>query len=144
MTYATQQDMVDRFGATELIQLTDRAAVPPVAIDATVLTRALADATAAIDGYLVRRYALPIAAPPPALVKVCADIARFYLWGDRADPKGAIAAAHAEALRWLRQVADDIVRLEVAGAASPAAASGGARVEAGAPVFSRDGLRGGP
>lgn len=143
MSYATQQDLIDRYGETELIQLTDRVAIPPAAIDATVTARALDDAAATVDGYLRGRYALPLAATPPALTRVACDLARFFLWGDRADPTGAIAAAAAEARRWLQQVAAGLVTLDAAAPAA-AAASGGARVSVGAAPFSRADLAGAP
>jgi phage gp36-like protein len=80
MTYATQADMVDRFGETELSQRTNR--VDGTTIDTTVLGRALADADAEIDGYLAGRYALPLATVPTALVRVACDVARYRLYDD--------------------------------------------------------------
>jgi len=142
MTYAVQQDLVDRFGALEFVQLTDRTNVPPTTIDATIVGRALADADALIDGYLLAAYSLPLTQTPPALVKVACDIARFYLWGDRADTKGAIRMAHADALRWLEYVAKGLIKLELDGALAPEATTGDARFSGSQPVFSRDTLRG--
>lgn len=81
MTYATQQDLVDRFGSDELIQLTDRANVGT--IDSTVVARALGDADAEINGYLAAQYALPLAVVPAMLVRLACDIARYQLFADR-------------------------------------------------------------
>lgn len=142
MTYAASQDLVDRFGELEIIQLTDRETIPPAAIDADVVARALADADAMIDGYLLSAYALPLPSAPPALVKIACDIARFYLWGDKADPKGAIRAAFDDAQRWLSKVAKGEIKLEIDGAHAPAAPTSNARVSVSEPVFSRDSLRG--
>ena len=82
MPYATQQDLVDRFGSTELAQLTDTAA--GTTINATTVARALADADAEIDTRLAAYYALPLAVVPAVLVRVAADLARYYLWDARA------------------------------------------------------------
>lgn len=82
MTYATQQDLIDRFGTTELAQLTDP--VAGTTIDTTVVARALADADADIDTRLAAYYVLPLAAVPAVLVRVAADLARYYLWDVRA------------------------------------------------------------
>jgi phage gp36-like protein len=142
MAYAASQDLVDRFGELEIIQLTDRETIPPAAINADVAARALADADALIDGYLLKAYALPLQSTPPALVKIACDIARFNLWGDRADPKGAIRAAYDDALRWLGNVSKGVIKLEVDGAQAPAATTGDARFSGSEPVFSRDSLRG--
>ena len=57
MTYALQQDLIDRFGESELIQLTDRTNVPPTDVDDVVVGRALADADGTIDGYIGKKYA---------------------------------------------------------------------------------------
>lgn len=80
MTYATQSDLVDRFGDAELIQRTNRTGGNN--IDTVVLGRALADADAEIDGYLAARYQLPIATPPALLVRLAADLARYHLHDD--------------------------------------------------------------
>lgn len=58
MNYATVQDMVDRYGEAELVQLTDPdlvAVVEPKAV------RALDDAQAFADGFVGRIYRLPLA-----------------------------------------------------------------------------------
>jgi phage gp36-like protein len=80
MAYCTQQDMTDRFGATELIQLTDRAGAAD-AIDTTVLGAAIGDAGDTINGYIAGRYDLPLAGTPPVLVRIACDLAHYYLYG---------------------------------------------------------------
>ncbi len=82
MSYATQQNMIDRFESKELIDLTDRANTG--AIDAVVLGQALADADAKIDGYLASRYTLPLATVPGSLVRIACDIARYFLYDNHA------------------------------------------------------------
>lgn len=62
-----------------------------------------------IDGFLVRRYAVPLPEPVPGLVKEwCRQIARFFLHqhiaGDeRSDP---VLRGYRDALKMLQQVAD--------------------------------------
>ena len=67
MTYTSQADLVDRYGTDMLVDLTDRETPPADAIDAAVVARALDDTDAAIDGFLLGRYALPLATTPNAL-----------------------------------------------------------------------------
>ena len=74
MGYATQQDLVERFGEEELIQLTDREHAQLIVAD--VIDRALSDADAEIDSYLGVRYTLPLVSIPVLLVGVAANIAR--------------------------------------------------------------------
>lgn len=79
MPYCTLQNLVDRFGAAELIQRTDRTGTG--AIDTVVLNEAIADADAEIDGYLTA-YPLPLTTIPANLERMACDIARYYLFGD--------------------------------------------------------------
>lgn len=142
MSYATQQDLIDRFGAVELAQLTDRTNRPPSVIDGIVVGRALADAAGLIGGYLSKVYDLPLASVPANLVKAQADIARYYLHGKATEKDGHVATAYRDAVAWLRDVSQGKVRLDD-GAAAPEPAPGSAgRVSAGTPVLTRDALRG--
>jgi phage gp36-like protein len=124
VTYALKQDLVDRFGEKELRELTDRVNRPPTTIDDAVVTRALGDAAALIDGYLAKKYALPLVETPPALTKVAADIARYFLHGKAADKDSPVTAAYNQAIGWLRDVSKGLVELGD-GAIVPPAAGGG-------------------
>lgn len=103
MTYATEADMTSRFGAEEMLQLTDRSAPPTGALDSAVMSRALADADGLIDGHLGARYAVPLASPSADIVRIACDIAR-YLLHDLAAPE-QVRAHYDDALRWLRDIA---------------------------------------
>jgi phage gp36-like protein len=81
MSYAVIQDMIDRYGEAELVQLTDRAVPPTGAYDADVVEAALNDAEAEINAYLSVRYALPLTNVPTTLKKLACDIARYNLFG---------------------------------------------------------------
>jgi phage gp36-like protein len=107
MAYATQADLAARFGEDELAQLTDRAGagVP----DATVVTRALADADAEIDTYLGARYALPLSTVPSVIARLACDIARFRLWEDRASDE--VRRRYEDARRMLEAIARGQVSL---------------------------------
>lgn len=143
MAYATLQDLIDRFGATELIQRTDRTNRPPTTIDEVVVGRALSDAAALIDGYLAKVYQLPLADVPPALTRVAADVAHYYLLGEVADKDGAAARAYDQALSWLKDVArGTVVLVERTSESIPTPAGSAVSVVAPARVMSRDNLRG--
>lgn len=142
MTYALQQDLVDRFGEAELVQLTDRTNMPPAAIDNVVVGRALADADGAIDGYVGKQYALPLTVAPPVLTKIAADLARYYLHGEAADKDSIVTRNYQAAIAWLRDVSKGLVSIDDGGDV-PAQAGGGA-IKTSAPnrVFTRDSLTG--
>lgn len=117
MTYATQQNLVDRFGELELIQLSDRESA--AAIDASVIAQVLADADELIDSYIAARVALPLATVPPRLVRVAGDIARYYLHADA--PTEQVRRAYDDARRWLVDVGQGRATLGDDGTAAPAA-----------------------
>lgn len=100
MPYATQTDMVARFGTEELIQLTDRSNTG--VIDAAVIGQALGDANAEIDLYLAR-YNPPLITVPPMLIVMACDIARFRLYDDV--PTDAVRDRYTDAVAKLRDIA---------------------------------------
>lgn len=143
MTYATQQDLIDRFGEQELTQLTDRTNRPPSVIDPVVVDRALADAQALIDSYLGKAFTLPLATVPAVLVKSAADIARYYLHGKAADKESPVTMAYNQALAWLRDVAKGLVSLtDDSGDQPPQAGGGTVRANKSTRVMRRDTLWG--
>lgn len=120
--YASAQDMLDRFGTPKLVQLTDINVPMTGTVNATVLSKALADASSVIDGYLVGRYPLPLANPPEVLKVHCCTLAHFRLLGSSADD--AAIDANKEALGYLAKVAEGKVSL-IAPADVPAAVGAG-------------------
>lgn len=142
MAYVTQQDLIDRFGSNELIQLTDKTNRPATTIDATEVAAKIADAEAVADSYLAKRYALPLNPVPDVLLPIVANIARYYLFGERAEKDSTVARNHKDALAWLKDVAAGTVQLEAEGIASAQAAGGQVQVSAPDRVFTRDTLGG--
>ncbi|MGB0060226.1 gp436 family protein [Candidatus Binatus sp.] len=78
MSYATAQDMINRYPNRDLVQLTNE---DPTAttINDTPITQALADASAEIDGYLDGRFTLPLTDPPAVLNRLTTDIAMYRM-----------------------------------------------------------------
>ncbi len=142
MPYATQADLDQRFGAAELIRLTDRATPRTGQIDAAVVARAIADAEAEINGYLQGRYALPLASVPAVLVRVTSDIARYYLYDDAATDQ--VRDRYKDSVALLKGIADGRVSLGLDQAAVQVKDSSGAKVSENSPtrVFSRDSMEG--
>ena len=134
MSYVTKQDLIDRFGEEELIQLTDRAGAG--VIDDQVLNRAIADADAEIDGYLAGRYVLPLAVVPASLGRIAADLARYYLYEDAATEH--VRQRYEDAVRFLRAVGEGKVSLGIDAAGAKAQPAGGATMTSAGRVFTRD------
>lgn len=142
MTYATLQDLIERFGETELIQLTDRVNRPVTTIDPVVVERALSDAQAEIDSYIGKVAKLPVAKVPPILTKRAADMARYFLFGSKAEKDGEVERGYKEALAWLRDVSKGVVQMDFGGVVAPAPATSGVSFIAPARRFTRDSQRG--
>jgi len=123
--YVDTAGMVDRYGTTKLIQLTDRATPATGALDETVLAKALADAAATIHGYARSAgYAVPFSPAPDMVAGWQACIALYLLYRDEAPDKAK--ADWQTALAQLKDLAAGRIILQAAGAVAPAPAEGAA------------------
>lgn len=140
MPYATLDQLKSRFGDDLLIRVTDRATPPTGQIDASIVSQALADTDAVIDGYLEARYALPVASVPVQLVDLALSIAIYKLHVYSAEDK--ITQDYQDALRALREIAKGGITLTIAG--KPAANNGasGVRITDRKRPFTNDNLKG--
>lgn len=136
MSYASQQDLIDRYGEAQLIQLTDRADPPAGAIDPDEVARALSFAAALIESLVSARYTVPLSPVPPMVVEVACDLARYRLYGEA--PTDEVRRRYDDALRWLHDV--QAARADLGGAAQNAPASGGVQYSAADRVFNTDSL----
>jgi len=135
--YASKEDMIQTYGESTLIELTDRNG--DGVLDGGVLTRALMDAAALIDAFVSRRYDPVHAYGAPVLREHCAAIAYYKLHrGHYPDP---VRVAYQDGLDFLRGLARGEVNLDISGASAPSAPAD-ARVEAPERMFNRDSLKG--
>ncbi|MBI5334740.1 MAG: DUF1320 family protein [Burkholderiales bacterium] len=139
MPYATRADMELRYGQAELQQLTDRAVPRLGATNDAVLGAVLADASAAIDTYLMARYPLPITDDTAlaALRLRCCQIARALLMTSEADDMAL--KQYEDAQGWLMSVAKGLIDLMPAAAVPQAAGAGSVEFFPGTKYFGRDG-----
>jgi phage gp36-like protein len=107
MPYATKQDLLDRFGQAQIIEISDKAGAG--SIDDTVVTRALGDAEATIDSYLGGRYMLPLTSVPDRLKIAACDIARYQMY--ERDATEEVTTRYKDQIRWLELVAQGKVSL---------------------------------
>lgn len=142
MAYASQQDLIDRYGADELIQLTDRANLPATTIDAAVVSAAIRDAENLADSYIAKKYQVPLVPVPDVLIPIVCQISRYYLHGRRLDKHDPVTRDFERSIAWLKDVANGTVQLEAEGKASGQSGGGAVQVRAPGRVFSRDTLGG--
>lgn len=136
MPYATQQDLIDRFGEDELIQLTDRDG--DGAIDADVMDTALTDADAEIDGYLATKYQLPLATVPGVITQLACDVARYRLYDEHATEQ--VRNRYKDAVAFLTRLSRGEVSLGLA--TPPASSSGEVQTTSGDRKFNRTTMKG--
>ena len=139
--YATREDMVKAFGERECVSLTDRTFTGQ--IDDDVMTGALVQASAEIDGYLCGRYPVPWADEPRVLVGRCCNITRYLLCGSDTQMTDEIRERYEDTIRYLEKIAAGKISLGRNTAGEAIRSSTGARVVSGGRVFGRDQTRGG-
>lgn len=132
MTYATQDDLVKRFGEAELLQLTDPTGGLG-AIDAARVAQALADADRLIDGYCGGRYAIPLAPVPDLVNRIAADLARYYL--HTTQPPELVKDNYAAAVKQLDAIAAGRLTLQAGAVATAEAADSSVLYDAPSRVF---------
>lgn len=114
MAYATVQDMIDRFGAPEMIRLStpDDRDMDGVVTDR--VERALELVSSTMDSYIRKRYATPLDVAPPEVTSKCCDMARYELaCGDGKSPTTDMDKRNDVAMRWLRDIAAGAVTLDL-------------------------------
>lgn len=106
------QDLIDRFGETELCELSDRQNFS--VIDETVINQAISDATADVESYLNATglfarddtgdliYTYSPTVPKSLIIRIC-DIARYYLYDDVVTE--IVEKRYNQSIEWLKMVA---------------------------------------
>jgi len=99
MNYVTADDLIARFGQSEL---DDVAGDGAGGLDAARIDTAAAAASRLIDSYLRQRMSVPVDPVPDVLVDAAADIARFKLHDD--EPSDEIKERYKVTVAWLKDV----------------------------------------
>lgn len=101
------QDMIDRFGETELAELTDRK--NHSVIDEVVIDKAIADAVSEVVVYLnptgLIAGGVYVGTPPKSLVLKICDIARYYLYENGVID--IVDKRYTQAIKWLQLVQEN-------------------------------------
>lgn len=109
---------------------------------------AVADADSEIDGYLCKRYRIPLTAVPPVIEKFSKDIAVYNMVArtgiDESDREKTVLNRYNAAVVYLTNVAKGIVDImtEESGAASAGSGNGGFRISSNRRKFTRNDMRG--
>jgi len=131
--YCTKQDLIDRFGQDELVDLTQLNNTG--VIDETVLGQAIADASAEMDGYLGGRYQLPLDTIPPVLKALCCNVARYNLYDEQASEQ--VTKRYDAAIKFLFSVSKGEISLGVDDTGAKATSNDLAEIQSAGSVFAR-------
>lgn len=142
MSYATAQHFIDHFGQRESLALSDREKTGQ--IDTPALDRLIALATDEANGYVGRRYALPLSTvggqaadvPRPLRLAVL-NMARYHGTGTEVRNSEEITIRYKSTIKWLEGVSNGLILL--GNGLAPAAAGGAAPT--GGPTAVRTGER---
>jgi phage gp36-like protein len=140
MPYVTLAQLIDRFGEQMLISLTDRGVDALGVIDTDVVDRAIAEADALIDGYLARRYALPLSVAQPMLVGVAGSLVIYGL--HIFDVSDKIRDDYNAAIKTLTSISQGTITLTAAGVEAPSTGSTGVQITDRERPFTEDNLKG--
>ncbi len=135
--YCTADDMIKRFERDELIRLTDKDGSAGDIVSA-VIDQAIDDAGATINGYLAGVVKLPLDTPPENLNRLCADIARYYLYDDVLDDTHQAARRYKTSMDYLTNVASGKIRLSMTAEEASASATNLAEFSSAGSVFARN------
>jgi phage gp36-like protein len=114
MAYASVQDMVDVYGAAEMIRASTPDGAEAVAVVAAPIQAALDDASAIIDTYLRKRYRVPLDVAPPEIARACRTLARYDLsLGGERNPSEQVQKTRDEVMVWLDRIAMGKVVLDL-------------------------------
>ena len=118
MSYATQQDIIDRYGDDDLIIAADHDG--DGVADEAVVTQGLSDATDLINTYIGKRETLPLTTVPAVLKRLCVDIA-LYLMSKPPSITEEKRKRYEDAVKLLQAISDGKVSLGVSESGEAAA-----------------------
>jgi phage gp36-like protein len=114
MAYASIDDMVLRFGQSEIARASTPDGQEVGDVVAAPVQAALNDASATADSYLRKRYQTPLDIAPVEITRTVCSIARVYLLsgGGRQASEQALHDQK-EAVSWLERIARGLVLLDL-------------------------------
>jgi phage gp36-like protein len=138
MSYASLEDLIERAGETEILQIADRD--HDDVADPDVIDAALVHADNIVNGHVGVKYYLPLASTPDLVRTWSVSIARYFL--HRNGAPDYVETDYKTAISSLKDVARGLISLPDATGAVPAATAGVHMADSPDQVFSPENLRG--
>ena len=140
MSYASQQDITDLYGAELLDLISDLDG--DGSADPDVVAKGLNNASALIDTHISARFELPLSSVPEVLVSLCVDIAVYQIAATADRGTDEYRQRYEDAISLLKRIADGKAGLGIASPSAPEANSQTVLTSGPGRVFSRDSLKG--
>lgn len=139
MAYCTQSDLEGLISDAEIIQLTDDDGAGQA--DSDTVARAIAGAESEINGWVGKRYAVPLDPVPPRVRDLAVDIAVYTLYSRRGRVPEDRQERYKNAVAFLKAVAEGKATL---GEDTPEGTPAGTpvRLEGQTRLFDRDTMKG--
>ncbi|RFC63608.1 DUF1320 domain-containing protein [Fulvimarina endophytica] len=135
--------MIDRFGQTEMIRLSEPEDRTAEAVNPAKIELAIADAAALINDYLRKRYRVPLVAVPLSVTRSACVLARYDLaQGERTNPTEEMRLARKEVIAWLEGLSKGEIELDGVPSGSGPSPASGARVSDRSRPFDHDRIMG--
>lgn len=110
--YCNVDDMVEVYSLPVMTQISQRPDSDRTQLNTSVIEKAIKDASAEINMYLDSRGLLPVEDVPEVLVRICCDLAFYYLHL-KPSPDGTVANAYKTRIRQLEKVASGQLSLGI-------------------------------
>jgi phage gp36-like protein len=136
MDYCTQTDIENRYRAADVTRLADYD--EDGAADPDVIAHAITDAGGELDGYLQKKFLVPVRPIPVSLRRVAVTIAWYYLQLGRDSVTDDARQAYKDAVKWLEGVASGVIDIGIAVKPPAGGAAPGVRFEGKNREFGRD------
>lgn len=142
MTYATQQDLVDRYTEAQLL-LVAAEANDATTLDATKIANAITAAEALVNLNVRARYAVPLNPVPDEIKSVVCALARYGLYESATNIPDQVKAGRDNAMAVLASIrdGDSVLDCDPAPSSEPAATSHEPEIESDCQIMTADQLK---
>ncbi|MFW2160839.1 gp436 family protein [Acinetobacter beijerinckii] len=102
MPYLTRDELIERFGESEIVRL-ERNIAKTDGANPPTSEQAISDAEEMVNGYVAVQYPLPLPVTTEPVKRAVAVIARYFLYKDK--PTEIVRMDYEDVISWLKQIA---------------------------------------
>ena len=102
MSYLTREELIERFGETEIVRL-ERNIAKTEGPNPSTSEKSISDAEEMVNGYVAVQYPLPLPITTEPVKRAVAVIARYFLYKDK--PTEIVRLDYEDVIGWLKQIA---------------------------------------